>query len=116
VAVTFIRGGKNGIQNIEMANLFCRAFNIFQVYQYFTIYRPNYRWYLLLKFEQLLWISYTTLFKIKRYQRPFSQVKVSWYHLLLKGLVLALLNQIVHLFTYLLYNALLSIIPAPRSG
>ena len=43
------------------------AFNIFQVYQYFTIYRR----YFLLKFEQFSWISYTTLFKIRRYQRPF---------------------------------------------
>ena len=50
----------------------CRAFNIFQVYQYFTIYR----WYFLLKFEQYLWISYTTLCKIRRYQRPYRWVKV----------------------------------------
>ena len=42
-------------------------FNIFQVYQYFTIYRQ----YFLLKFEQFAWISYTTLFKIRRCQRPF---------------------------------------------
>ena len=44
-----------------------RAFNIFQVYQYFTIYR----WYLFIKFWTISWISYTTLFKIRRYQRPF---------------------------------------------
>ena len=44
-----------------------KAFNIFQVYQYFTIYRQ----YFLLKFEQFSWISYTTLFKIRRYQIPF---------------------------------------------
>ena len=41
-----------------------RAFNIFQVYQYFTIYKQ----YFLLKFEQFSWISCTTLFKM---QRPF---------------------------------------------
>jgi len=39
----------------------------FQAYQYFTIYR----WYFLLKFEQFSWTSYTTLFKIRRYQRSF---------------------------------------------
>jgi hypothetical protein len=42
------------------------VFNISQVYQYFTIYR----WYFLLIFEQYSWVSYTTLFKIRRYQRP----------------------------------------------
>ena len=41
-----------------------RDFNIFQVYQYFTICRQ----YFLLKFSL---ISYTTLFKMRRYQRPF---------------------------------------------
>ena len=49
-----------------------RAFNIFEVYQYFTIFR----WYFLLKFEEFSGMSYTTLFKIRRYQRPFRQVKV----------------------------------------
>jgi hypothetical protein len=44
-----------------------RAFNIFQVYQYFIIYR----WYRLLKFEHFSLTSYTTLFEIRRYQRPF---------------------------------------------
>ena len=44
-----------------------RAFHIFQVYQYFYIYR----WQFLLKFEQYSSIFYTTLFKIRRYQRPF---------------------------------------------
>jgi hypothetical protein len=34
-----------------------KAFNIFQVYQYFTTYRQ----YFLLKFEKFSWISYTTL-------------------------------------------------------
>ena len=42
-----------------------RAFNIFQVYQYFTIYRG----YFLLKLEQFSWISCTTLVRIRRYQR-----------------------------------------------
>jgi hypothetical protein len=37
------------------------------VHQYFTLYRQ----YVLLKFEQFSWISYTTLFKIRRYQRSF---------------------------------------------
>jgi hypothetical protein len=59
------------------------AFNIFQVYQYFTIYRRC----LLFKFEQFSWISYTTLFTIRRYQRPFILGRKStWYHPLLKGL------------------------------
>jgi hypothetical protein len=44
----------------------------FQNYQYFIIYRQ----YFLLNFEQFSWISYATLFKIRRYQRPFRQVKV----------------------------------------
>jgi hypothetical protein len=44
-----------------------RAFNIFQVYQYFAIYR----WYFLSKFEQFSWISHRTLFKIRRYQEFF---------------------------------------------
>jgi hypothetical protein len=30
-----------------------------------------YRWYFLSKFEQFSWVSYTTPFKIRRYQRPF---------------------------------------------
>ena len=64
-----------------------RTFNIFQVYQYFTT--SIYRWYFILKFEQFLWISYTTLFKIRslrRYQRPFYAGKSTWYCPLLKGL------------------------------
>jgi hypothetical protein len=40
------------------------AFNIFQVYQYFTIYRR----YFVLKFEYFHILSYTTIFKIWRYQ------------------------------------------------
>jgi hypothetical protein len=58
------------------------AFNIFQVYQYFTIYRTFnifqmyqyfaiYRRYFLLKFEHFAWISYATVFEIRRYQLPF---------------------------------------------
>jgi len=35
------------------------AFNIFQVYQYFTIYR----WYFFFNLEQFSWISCATLFK-----------------------------------------------------
>ena len=46
--------------------------NIFQVYQYFTIYRR----YFISKF---LCISYTTLFKIRRYQRPSYVGKSTWY-------------------------------------
>jgi hypothetical protein len=46
-----------------------RDFNIFQVYQYFIIYRR----YFLLKFEQFSWITYTTLFKTKDH---FMWVKV----------------------------------------
>ena len=53
-------------QNLGFATK-SRAFHIFQVYQYFTIYR----WQFLLKFEQYSSIFYTTLFKIRRYQRPF---------------------------------------------
>jgi hypothetical protein len=49
-----------------------RGFQYFQVYQYFTIYRR----YFLLKFKQFSWISYTTLFKIRRNQIPFKWVKV----------------------------------------
>jgi hypothetical protein len=58
----------------------------FQVYQYFTIYR----WYFLSKFEQFSWISYTctTLFKIRKYQKPFYADKSTWYRPLLKGLTL----------------------------
>ena len=33
----------------------------------------------LLRFEQFSWISYTTLFKIRRYQRPFYAGKSTWY-------------------------------------
>jgi hypothetical protein len=46
-----------------------KAFNIFQVYQYldFTIYR----WYFKSRLKQFSWISYTTPFKIRRYERPF---------------------------------------------
>ena len=50
-------------------------FLFFQVYQYFTIYRRCF----LLKFEQFSWISYTILFKIRRYKCTkdhFSRVKV----------------------------------------
>jgi hypothetical protein len=43
------------------------------VYQYFTICRR----YFLLKFEYFPWISYTAFFKIRRYQRHFSQVNWS---------------------------------------
>ena len=57
-------------------------FQYFQVYQYFTIYRQ----YFLLKFEQFSWISYTTLFKISRYQRPFLAGKSTWYCPLLRYL------------------------------
>ena len=50
-----------------------RAFNIFQVYQYFTLYRG----YFLFKFEQFSWISYTTPFKIRTggTKDHFRQVK-----------------------------------------
>ena len=44
--------------------LMSKNFNIFQVYQYFTIYRR----FILLKFEKISWISYKTLIKIRRYQ------------------------------------------------
>jgi hypothetical protein len=33
-----------------------------------------------INFEQLSWISYTTLFKIRRYQKPFKSGKSTWYH------------------------------------
>jgi hypothetical protein len=59
-----------------------RAFIIFQVYQYFTACR-RYFW---LKFEQFSLISYTTLFKIRSYQRPFKVGKSTLYHPFLKGL------------------------------
>jgi len=62
-----------------------RAFNIFQVYQY-ILYITIYRRYFLLKFEQFSWISYTTLFKISRYQRPFLAGKSTWYRPLLRDL------------------------------
>jgi hypothetical protein len=71
-----------------------RAFNIFQVYQYFTIYT----WYFfLLKFEHCSWISYTTLFKIRRYQRPFQLGKGTWYRPLLKGLLSYIIFCIVRI-------------------
>ena len=62
-----------------------RAFIIFQVYQYFTVCR-RYFW---LKFKQFSLNSYTTLFKIRSYQRPFKVYCVSttvcimymWSHL-----------------------------------
>ena len=60
----------------------CRTFNIFQIYQYFTIYKC----YFLLKFVQYSGISYITLFKIRRYQIPFYAGKGTWYRPLLKGL------------------------------
>jgi hypothetical protein len=47
------------------------AFNIFQVYQYFTIYR----WYFFLKFEQFPWYL-VQLFKIRRYKDHFRRIKV----------------------------------------
>ena len=43
----------------------------YQGFQYFSRLPVNftiYRWYFLLRFEQFSWISYTTLFKIRRYQ------------------------------------------------
>jgi len=44
----------------------------YQGFQYFlSVPITNYRWYFLLKFEHFLWISYTTLFKIRRHQRQF---------------------------------------------
>jgi hypothetical protein len=46
------------------------AFNIFQVYQYYDIYRQ----YFFLKlniFHELQHVSYATVFEIKRYQLPF---------------------------------------------
>ena len=46
--------------------------NIFQVYQYFTIYRQ----YFLLKFEQYSWISYTTFRKSGGTKDQFRRVKV----------------------------------------
>ena len=46
-----------------------RAFNIFQVCQYFTIYWPGGAF--LLKFVNFFCISCATLFRIRRYQRPF---------------------------------------------
>jgi hypothetical protein len=45
----------------------CKAFNIFQVYQYFIIYRQ----YFFLKFGHFSWLSYAAVFEIRRYQRPF---------------------------------------------
>ena len=59
-----------------------RAFNISQVYQYFTVYRR----YFVLWLEQFIWISDTTLFKNRRYQAPFLAGKRTWYRLLLEGL------------------------------
>ena len=44
---------------------FSRDFNIFQVYQYFTIHG----WYFFIKIWTIFMNIYTTLFKIRRYQR-----------------------------------------------
>jgi hypothetical protein len=62
-------GRKKSTGFLDSLNLlvFSRAFNIFQVYQYFTIYKL----YFLLKCERFSWMSYTTLFEIRRYQLPF---------------------------------------------
>ena len=49
------------MKNKDKVNM---TFNIFQAYQYFTIYRR----YFVLKFEYFHILSYTTIFKIWRYQ------------------------------------------------
>jgi hypothetical protein len=49
----------------------CHFFSSLSRFQYLYEYFTIYRWYFLLKFEQFSWISYATLFKIRRYQRPF---------------------------------------------
>jgi hypothetical protein len=81
------------------------AFNIFQVYQlflikYFTIYK-QYR-YFLLKFEQFFWISYTTIFIIRRYQRLFLPAIIekavlrtimSTYNYFMEECIMVLLNE-----------------------
>ena len=59
-----------------------KAFNIFQVYRYFAVYRRFY----VLKFEKYSRISYTTLFEISMKRSPFQAGKSTWYHPLLKGL------------------------------
>ena len=57
--------------------LYIRTFNIFQVYQYFTIYS----WYFVLKFEYL--VQYCLKSGDTKYQ--FKWVKVPGKHPLLKG-------------------------------
>jgi hypothetical protein len=48
--------------------------------------------FFLLKFEKISWISYTALFKIRRYQRQCYAGKSTWYRPLLKGLMLVSAN------------------------
>ena len=57
-------------EHMEIVLYVYRAFNIFQVDQYFTIYR------LFLKFEHFSWKCYATIFEIRRYQLPFKWLKV----------------------------------------
>ena len=52
------------------------------MYQYITIYRQ----YLILKFEHLWWISYITLFNIRRYQLSFvKDLSIASYLRALEG-------------------------------
>ena len=67
-----------------------RAFNVVQVYQYFTIYR----WYLLLKFEHISWMS-CTCNTLRRYQWPFLMGESTWYHPLLRYLKFACLTFLI---------------------
>ena len=71
---------------------------IVQVYQYFTIHR----WYFLLRFLQFSWISCTTLFKIRRYQRSFYVCKNTWYHPLLKGLTITAMKYFKSVLFFML--------------
>ena len=64
----------------------------FKSTRYFTIYR----WYFLLKLEQFPVIFYTTLFKIRRYQRPSQAGKSTWCHPLLKGWTLMVSKSKLH--------------------
>ena len=61
------------------SHVYCDITSHVQGFQYFfkttstSLFTGN---TFLLNFEQFSWISYATLFKIRRYQRPFRQVKV----------------------------------------
>ena len=90
------RGEHSKICNHFIFNAKPMDFNIFQVYQYFIIYRR----YFSLKFEKFSWILYATFFEIRRYQLPFLVDKSTWYHNLLKGLQTCAIKNSRYLYVF----------------